>query len=240
VDVFSEITLWLGFVCVQGCDLVIISCPVFIMTSQPKGRFAAYRQTLAAIAARTGTPLPSLILSFGILHELTAVVPLVGIFYSSRALGIGERVVSAIIEDKRQNSTNYEASTNERSQLSWGKQKLKLWVEEGDRWAIRIGRRYGIFGYEKRKPGTVDNVEEMTGVTGHIAGDVANAILAYGATKVRPSWAKSGFDQSVMFCLIQALLPLRIGVSVYFSPSFSRTIVEPIRKTIIQPFRSNP
>ncbi|KAF8806570.1 hypothetical protein BYT27DRAFT_7101716 [Phlegmacium glaucopus] len=189
------------------------------MASQPKGRFAAYRQTLTAIAARTGTPLPSLILSFGILHELTAVVPLVGIFYSSRALGIGERVVSAIIEDKEQNSTNYEASTHDKGQLSWGKQKLKSWVEEGDRWAIRIGRRYGIFGYEKRMPGTVDNVEEMAGVTGHIAGDVANAILAYGATK--------------------ALLPLRIGVSVYFSPLFSRTIVEPIRKTIIRPFRRN-
>ena len=163
--------LWLGF--------------VYTMASQLKGRFAAYRQTLTAISTRTGTPLPSLILSFGILHELTAVVPLVGIFYGSRALGIGERVVSVIIEDKIQDSTNHETSTDDKSQPSWGKQKLKSWVEEGDRWAIRVGRRYGIFGYEKRMPGTVDDIEEMTGVSGHIAGDVANAILAYGATKVR-------------------------------------------------------
>src|ERR1700678_2664605 len=139
------------------------------MASQPKERFAAYRQTLKVIAARTGTPLPSLILSFGILHELTAIVPTVGFFYGSRALGIGERVVSAIIEDEKQNSTNYETSTPDKSQLSWGKQKLQSWVEEGDRWAIRIGRRYGIFGYEKRIPGTMDDVEEMAGVTGHIA-----------------------------------------------------------------------
>jgi hypothetical protein len=167
---------------------VVASFKLFIiiihitMTSQPKGRLTAYRQALTAIAARTGTPLPSLILSFGILHEVTAVVPLVGIFYGSRALGIGERVVSAIVEDKMQNSTN----NHDESRLSWGKQKLKSWVEEGDRWAIRVGRRYGIFGYEKRMPGTVDDIEEMAGVSGHIAGDVANAILAYGATKVRP------------------------------------------------------
>ena len=155
------------------------------MTSQSKGRLTAYRQALTAIAARTGTPLPSLILSFGILHEITAVVPLVGVFYGSRALGIGERVVSVIVEET-QNSTNNEISTHDESRLSWGKRKLKSWVEEGDRWAIKVGRRYGIFGYEKRMSGTVDDIEEMAGVSGHIAGDVANAILAYGATKVGP------------------------------------------------------
>ena len=177
--------LWLGFVYFT----------YFTMTSNR--RFAAYRQTLTTIAARTGTTLPSLILSFGILHELTAIVPLVGIFYGSRALGIGEHVVSAIVEDKMQTSDNFETSTHDKSQLSWGKQKLKSWVEEGDRWAIRVGRRYGIFGYEKRMPGTVDDIEEMAGVSGHIAGDVANAILAYGAIKVRPGI--QGFDQSVIF-----------------------------------------
>lgn len=166
------------------------------MTSQYKGRLAAYRQVLTAIAARTGTPLPSLILSFGILHEVTAVVPLVGIFYGSRALGIGERVVSAIVEDKTHNNA---ISTHDESRRSWGKQKLKSWMEEGDRWAIRVGRRYGIFGYEKRNPGTVDDIEEMAGVSGHIAGDVANAILAYGATKVRRV-RTSEFDLLVMFC----------------------------------------
>jgi hypothetical protein len=153
------------------------------MTSQSKGRFTAYKQALTAIAARTGTPLPSLILSFGILHEVTAVVPLVGIFYGSRTLGIGERVVSAIVEDKTRNSSNNEIAHDE-SRLSWGKHKLRSLVEEGDRWAIKVGRRYGIFGYEKRMSGTVDDIEEMAGVSGHIAGDVANAILAY-ATKVR-------------------------------------------------------
>ena len=178
----------------QGVDRKTVALLNFVcantnttgMTSQSKGRLTAYRQALTAIAARTGTPLPSLILSFGILHEITAVVPLVGIFYGSRALGIGERVVSAIVEDKTQNSTYNGIRTHDESRLSWSKRKLKSWVEEGDRWTIKVGRRYGIFGYEKRIPGTVDDIEEMAGISGHIAGDVANAILAYGATKVRP------------------------------------------------------
>ena len=61
------------------------------------------------------------------------------------------------------------------------KKKMKEWVEEGDKWAARVGRRYGVFGYEKRKPGEMDDIPIATG---QIAGDVANAVLAYGVTKV--------------------------------------------------------
>ncbi|KAF9486014.1 hypothetical protein BDN70DRAFT_927052 [Pholiota conissans] len=185
--------------------------------STSNARFARYRQALAAISARTGTPLPSLILSFGILHELTAVVPVVAIFYGAKTLGIGERVVASIIEETHANATGADGAAHVRSneQLSWAKQKMKTWVEEGDRWAIRIGRRYGIFGYEKREPGTVDNVEEMA--KANIAGDVANAVFAYGATK--------------------ALLPVRIAASLYLSPMFSRGVIEPTRRIIVQTFR---
>ena len=151
------------------------------MASKSSGRFAAYRKRLAAISARTGAPLPSLVLSFGILHEITAVVPLVCFFYGARASGIGERVVSAIVEDgKVNNSRSLEGPRH----LEYAKQKMRAWLQEGDRWAIRVGRRYGIFGYEKREAGTKDDVEEMTKVSGHLAGDVANAVLAYGLTKV--------------------------------------------------------
>ncbi|KAF4620780.1 hypothetical protein D9613_000859 [Agrocybe pediades] len=189
------------------------------MSSEPQGRFAAYRSSLTKISARTGAPLPSLVLSFGILHELTAVVPLVGFFYGARALGVGERVISMITDDDKLGTQSDDGSVASKGsgQMSWARQKMKTWVEEGDRWAIRIGRRYGVFGYEKREPGVKDNVEEMAHVSGHLAGDVANAVLAYGMTK--------------------ALLPLRIGASIYLSPMFSRRVIEPIRKTIIQPFR---
>ncbi|KAF5348704.1 hypothetical protein D9758_006772 [Tetrapyrgos nigripes] len=135
--------------------------------------FAQYRRTLNAISARTGTPLPSLILSFGILHELTAIVPLVGIFYGARTLGIGERVVSAVVQ---QDITTPEDG----SALRWTRAKFKTWVEEGEGKVERVGRRYGLFGFEKGAEGAAPESFR----SGQIAGDVANAVFAYGVTKV--------------------------------------------------------
>ncbi|KAG5647076.1 hypothetical protein DXG03_001446 [Asterophora parasitica] len=146
------------------------------MSSTPKGHFAAYKNALNALSARTRTPLPSLILSFGILHEITAVVPLVAVFYGSRTLGIGEGVISTIVPERSPNST---ATDN------WVQGVLRTWVEEGDAWAGRIGRRYGVFGYEKRIPGAPEDHAKHSQLPIHIAGDVANAIVAYGVTKVK-------------------------------------------------------
>ncbi|KAF9268598.1 hypothetical protein L218DRAFT_954053 [Marasmius fiardii PR-910] len=166
-----------------------------------------YRQVLSTISARTGTPLPSLILSFGILHELTAIVPLVGFFYGARTLGMGERVVTAIIQE--------EPASNS----PWVKQRLKTWIEEGEGWTERVGRRYGLFGYQEKIPSedAEINVNSRPYIPGHIAGDVANAVVAYGMTK--------------------AFLPVRIGLSLYLSPAFSRGVVEPVRRFIVRQFR---
>ncbi|KAF9031212.1 hypothetical protein BDZ89DRAFT_1064061 [Hymenopellis radicata] len=146
------------------------------MSSPTPHRFAAYKSALQAISTRTGTPLPSLVLSFAVLHEITAIAPLIGGFYTARALGIGERVVSYV-------------------------------ADRGEQKAERIGRRYELFGYEKG----------LTTERLNIAGDIANFVVAYGATK--------------------ALLPVRVGLSLYLSPAFSRRVVEPIRKVLISPFR---
>ncbi|THV05143.1 hypothetical protein K435DRAFT_826626 [Dendrothele bispora CBS 962.96] len=164
--------------------------------------FAQYRKALNAISARTGTPLPSLILSFGILHELTAIVPLVGIFYGARTLGIGERVITAVIQ---QEPTSEDGST-----VRWMKQQFRAWVEEGEGKVERVGRRYGLFGFEKGAEGAAPESFR----TGRIAGDVANAVVAYGATK--------------------ALLPVRIGASLYLSPGFSRAVIGPIQNTLVR------
>ncbi|KAF8882642.1 hypothetical protein CPB85DRAFT_1378238 [Mucidula mucida] len=147
------------------------------MSSSP--RFAAYKSALQAISTRTGTPLPSLVLSFGILHEITAIAPLFAGFYAARTLGVGERVVSYVADSES---------------TGWMQDKMKSWMEEGEQKAERIGRRYELFGYEK-----------------------GTTIQPYGATK--------------------ALLPVRVGLSLYLSPAFSRRIVEPVRKMLISPFR---
>lgn len=169
------------------------------MSTQAKGRFAVYTNVLKSISARTGTPLPSLVLSFGILHELTAVIPLVGVFYASRALGVGETIVNVVIKDMdttRPTHSNGDAD-GEQSVVSWGKRKVRGWVEEGDKWAAKVGRRYGMFGYEKRQPGEVDNWDDVLAAPGHIAGDVANAVVAYGITKVK-HWNRMGVEVSDM------------------------------------------
>ncbi|KAG1739441.1 uncharacterized protein EDB91DRAFT_1053880 [Suillus paluster] len=165
--------------------------------SNSGGRFAPYRNALTAISARTGAPLPSLIFSFAILHELTAIVPTVGIFYTARSLGAGERVVDAIALDR-------DGSAHD--DRSWVNARLRTWVDEGEQWAGRVGRRYGVFGFEK---GQLVDQTQTSQLGGKLAGDVANAVLAYGAVK--------------------ALLPIRIGLSLYLTPMFSRTVVEPIR-----------
>jgi hypothetical protein len=127
-------------------------------------RFGAYRNALKALSTRTGTPLPSLVVSFGVLHELTAIVPLFGTFYAARALGVGEHIVGAVLAE---------------GESGWVRDQCRHWVEEGDGWAERVGRRYGVFGFEK---GSGKGGRDGIGV---IAGDVANAVAAYAVTKVR-------------------------------------------------------
>ncbi|TEB30328.1 hypothetical protein FA13DRAFT_1856616 [Coprinellus micaceus] len=184
-------------------------------TSKPSSKFSAYSSALKALSTRTRTPLSSLVLSFGILHEVTAVAPLFIGFYASRALGVGDTLIKAITEDPSFATDNDE--TQPKGLTQWGKHKLSSWVTEGDRWAARVGTRYGIFGYEKRKPGEKPDVDALTHRPGHLAGDVTNAVVAYAVTK--------------------ALLPVRIGLSLYLAPGFSRMATEPVRKFVVGIFR---
>ena len=124
-----------------------------------------YKETLQALSARTKTPIPSLILSFAVLHELTALVPLVGIFYGVKTFGVGEKVVSTVVDDGAADG-----------ECGWVRAKIKNWVEEGESWAGRVGKRYGVFGFEKD--------QTVHGHRHEIVGDVANAVFAYGMTKV--------------------------------------------------------
>ncbi|KAJ7668649.1 hypothetical protein DFH06DRAFT_1182177 [Mycena polygramma] len=154
-----------------------------------------YRDALAAVAARTGTPHSSLVVSFAVLHEATAIVPLVAVFYTARALGVGERVVATLPTE----------------QDNWVAHKCRKWVDDGQGWAARAGSRYGVFGFEKGDP-TASTIN-----SDRIVGDVANAVVAYAATK--------------------ALLPVRIGAAMYLSPAFSRAVIDPARRGFGRVFR---
>ena len=160
-------------------------------TRQPsQSKFAPYRQALAAISQRTRTPLPSLVASFAILHELTAIVPVAGFFFSARALGVGEGIVKALAprpgDDAR--ATGFTAQVRD----SWVGERFKEWMVEGEARAERVGRRYGWFGFEKGSKPELLSLEQLSThspesvlMSGKIAGDVANAVVAYALTKVR-------------------------------------------------------
>jgi len=166
-----------------------------------------YAQALTALSTRTRTPLPSLITSFAILHELTAIAPLVGFFFCARAGGVGERVVHAV----RAHTGGPEGEgSGDGIERGWAAIKAREWLDDGEKWAGRVGRRYGIWGFERGS--TVDPSNQEVGAK--IAGDVANAVLAYGLTK--------------------AILPVRIGLSLYLAPAFSRRAVEPIRQVLVR------
>ncbi|TFK51011.1 hypothetical protein OE88DRAFT_1660206 [Heliocybe sulcata] len=186
-------------------------------TNPRNGRLTGrYREALGALSARTGTALPSLIFSFAVLHEVTAVASLIGIFYGARALGVGDRLVQAA-------QTNLSSPAGQSSLEGWIKGQWKTWVTEGEVWAEKVGRRYGFFGFEKGSamPSAFgDEAKVRAQMPGRIAGDVANAIVAYGLTK--------------------AIAPIRIPLSMYLSPAFSRRLVDPVSRNIIRFSRRNP
>jgi len=138
-------------------------------------RFAPYQNVLKNLSAKTGTPLPSLIFSFAVLHEFTAIAPLVGVFFASKQLGLGEHVVGQLIR----------SDTLHDQPEGWFNSRLRQCIDEGEHWAERVGRRYGVFGFSKGQPLELPSDETQPGqLSTKIAGDFANAILAYGTVKV--------------------------------------------------------
>jgi hypothetical protein len=139
-------------------------------------RWTPYREALTKLSVRTGASVPSLVASFLVLHEVTAIVPFVGVFFASRAFGVGETVVQAATENQGVDS-----------ETGWVQDKTRQWVDEGGQMAERLGRRYGLFGFEKRGSSSVDEANDPTSpreLGDKIAGDVANIVVAYGVTKV--------------------------------------------------------
>src|SRR4030081_328378 len=57
-------------------------------------RLKPYTAAIQRLSLRTGTPLTSLVISFGILHEVTALVPLVGIYWGAREFGLGNQMAT--------------------------------------------------------------------------------------------------------------------------------------------------
>jgi hypothetical protein len=110
-------------------------------TPPTASRLAPYKQAPHALSTRTGAHLPFLLLSFAILHEITVVAPLFAIFFGARQLGVSEQLVSSVAVAA--------TSLGGQEEDSMVKQKSRQWVQEREQWAERVGRRYGMLGFEK-------------------------------------------------------------------------------------------
>jgi len=138
-------------------------------------RFRASLPRLGAIASRTGVPLPSLALSFLVLHELTALVPLIAFFFIFQALGAGAGIVAWVAS----------LSNGRKDEEGWRDWRglVGRWYEEGQKRVERVGRRYLILGYDKAsKMEEGGKMLEMRSATA--AEKVADAIAAYVVVKV--------------------------------------------------------
>lgn len=156
------------------------------------GRLERYAPSLAALSTRTGVPLPFLVLSFLVLHELTAVLPVVGFYYLLHWLGAGAGVVAwlaGIGASSSESGSDAGVTADDMTAMEravtradsagdgWA-HTVHEWYDEGAARVEKVGRRYGILGFEKgSKVG-----DPAAG--GGAAGAVADAVGAYVLVKV--------------------------------------------------------
>ena len=152
-------------------------------------RLNRYLPRLSALSTRTGVPLPNLALSFLILHELTALIPLVALFFVFQALGAGAGIV-AWVTGLRTVPAGREGNTTKGGEINEGRWDWRNivggWYDEGEKRVGKVGRSYGVLGYEKdQRSADGGDGKEVAAQTGSsAAGKVADAIASYVAVKV--------------------------------------------------------
>ncbi|WVQ97679.1 hypothetical protein IAU59_004793 [Kwoniella sp. CBS 9459] len=204
-----------------------------------------YQARLSHLSQRTGVPLPSLGLSFLVLHELTAIVPVVAIYWVFAYLGIGAGFVGWIYDVSHRATADGEHGARgdaisgrgtadfvepvvEDAPSKW-KAVVREWYEEGEKRVERVGRKYGILGYEKRDSSRQgDQLEDVDGKGDQgvvIAGSSSNSSSESGA-------AGKVADAIAAYVVVKALLPLRIGFSIAAAPAFARYTLVPLQQLI--------
>ncbi|KAG7563055.1 hypothetical protein FFLO_01487 [Filobasidium floriforme] len=175
----------------------------------PSSRLARYIPRLSDISTKSGLPLPSLAISFAILHELTAILPLLALFFAFQAFGVGGTIIK------------WASRQEDGDDLGLGSY-IREWLEEGQKRVDKVARRYGLFGYER---GSKVVAEEDRMSSEQEALQVAAA--------AKQSSAAAGVASAVAaYVVVKAILPLRIAASIGFAPGFTRYALEPFRRGI--------
>lgn len=201
-----------------------------------KGHVAQAIERVRALAARSGTDPASMVVSFLVLHELTAAIPLVLLFYLFGALGAGEAVLQYLLAGEQgqsglDNGAEAADASGDKTKSdtpppadTWGwTTTVRGWVQEGIVRAERYGKRKGYFGFEKEdrensgqsESGGEDVSSASASASASVlpegsllVGSFANAVAAYAVVKVCP--------------LVPSFLPSR-GGTISNSPSFGRS-----------------
>lgn len=147
-------------------------------------RLQGYSAAIQKLSLRTGTSVPSLAVSFAILHEVTALVPLVGVYWGARAFGVGDKMTTYLSSgDKPKLGTENGLESEDVDSNTGGmfNETLRKWTKEGEARVARVGARYGILGFTK---GQKITEEEMNQLGSRVASEVANGAFAYMVVKV--------------------------------------------------------
>ncbi|WWD00156.1 hypothetical protein V866_007064 [Kwoniella sp. B9012] len=181
-----------------------------------------YAPNLHNLSVKTGVPLPSLVLSFMVLHEITAILPIFLIYWIFSTLGVGLGMVRWIMDvGHEEGSTQAQIQEGEDKSVVLVRRWIRDWYVEGENRIGKIGKRYGIFGYEKGDKDSKEG-EENTDVL------VQSGAGSGAATKVA--------DAIAAYVVVKALLPLRIAASLGLSPTFARYTLVPLQN-IFKRFR---
>lgn len=173
--------------------------------SNASSPFQAAIDRVRAAARRSGSDPASMVASFLLLHEITAIVPLLLMFYAFYFLGAGESIVSWLQDASEDDNPKTESAGFVRRLQASARQ----YVQEGIQRAEKFGRRKGYFGFEQ---GSEISTEQSASVEVLVVGTFANAVAAYAVVKL--------------------LFPLRIAACIAFAGPFARSTIEPIKRLI--------
>ncbi|EST09520.1 hypothetical protein PSEUBRA_000736 [Kalmanozyma brasiliensis GHG001] len=162
---------------------------------------------IRSIAKRNGTDAPTMMASFLVLHELTAIIPLAILFYVFGALGVGTAVLQWLLGDADAAASQSEADSQ--PLLS----RFRAWARLKEQRFERYCRKKGYLGFEKQDIESINAANDL-GDSRRFAGSFANMVAAY--------------------ILVKALLPIRIGASVALAGPFSRTVLEPLKRLLLR------
>ncbi|EPQ30172.1 uncharacterized protein PFL1_02288 [Pseudozyma flocculosa PF-1] len=169
------------------------------------------KQRVWAMAERNGTDPASMVVAFGLMHELTAIVPLVLLFYLLSALGAGEATLNWLQGGEEKDSGG-DGSVQEAGLVAG---YIRAWIDEGMVRAERYGRKMGFFGFDR---------------DGNVEGTAAETDVSDDASKRADELIGSFANAVAAYALVKALLPVRIAASIALAGPVARTCIEPIKK----------